>query len=219
MGDMGDAMTQMRIVIVDDHDVLRQGLRLLLESISGFEVVGEAADGQAGLDLCRCYQPDAALLDIQMPVMDGVTATGLIRRYCPNTQVIIFSSSAERDDVQAALSAGALSYLVKSVSLDELKLALLRAKAGQPTLASEAARVMIEAVTQTDDLGRDLSEREREVLGFIAKGLSNREIGASLYISASTVKNHVSSILAKLGTRSRAEAAALAVEHRLIRIA
>ena len=208
---------KIRVVIVDDHDLVREGLRMLFSSFDDIEVVADAAHGERGVELCREECPDVVLMDMVMPLMDGVTATRHIHEICPETQIIALTSFNDEDNVQRALKAGAISYMLKNVSIDELVSAVRKAHAGQSVLAPEAARVLISATTRPPILGYDLSEREREVLSLMVRGLSNREIGDILHISASTVKNHVSTILSKLGTSSRTQAAALAVEHRLMR--
>lgn len=205
-----------RVVIVDDHNMVRRGLVVLLQEFDDLTVVGEAADGELAVDLCRRQEVDVVLMDMIMPRMDGVTATRLIRESCPGTQVIALTSFSDETNVQAALKAGAVGYLMKNISGDELANAIRRAREGQSTLAPEAAQVLIRATTRPPIIGHDLTEREREVLGLMKEGLNNREIGERLIISSSTVKNHVSSILSKLGTISRTQAVALAMEHKLL---
>lgn len=209
-------MNRIRVLIVDDHNMVRKGLRTLLEEFDDVEVIAEAADGEMAIDLAKSQCPDVVLMDMVMPRMNGVEATVNIRRHCPNTQIVALTSFSDEDNVQAALKAGVVGYLMKNVSGDELASAIRRAHAGQSTLAPEAAQVLIRATTRPPALGHDLTERELEVLALMIEGLNNREIGEHLVISSSTVKNHVSSILAKLGTTSRTQAVALAVEHRII---
>jgi NarL family two-component system response regulator LiaR len=156
------------------------------------------------------------LMDMIMPRMDGITATEHIRQACPDTGVIALTSFSDEENVQAALKAGAIGYLMKNISGDELANAIRRAAAGESTLAPEAAQVLIRATVRPPALGHDLTDREREVLALMIEGLNNREIGEQLVISSSTVKNHVSSILGKLGTTSRTQAVALAVEHHIV---
>jgi two-component system, NarL family, response regulator LiaR len=207
---------QIKVLVVDDHDMVRKGLIVLLENFNDFEIVGEAQDGREGYDLARQYGPDVVLMDMIMPRMNGIEATRLIRENCPQTQVIALTSFNDEDSVQNALKAGAISYLMKNVTIDELAEAVRKAHSGQPTLAPEAAQVLITATTRPPSIGHDLTEREREVLALMIKGMNNREIAEQLVISSSTVKNHVSSILAKLGTSSRTQAVALAVEHGIV---
>jgi DNA-binding NarL/FixJ family response regulator len=209
-------MTHIRVFIADDHNMVRKGLQTLLEEFDDLEVIGEASDGEAALNACREVCPDVILMDMLMPRMDGITATAKIREVCPNAQVIALTSFSDEANVQAALKAGVIGYLMKNVSGDELASAIRRAHEGQSTLAPEAAQVLIKATTRPPTPGHDLTERELEVLALMKEGLNNREIGERLVISGSTVKNHVSSILSKLGTTSRTQAVALAVEHHIV---
>lgn len=209
-------MTQIRVLIVDDHNMVRKGLITLLEEFDDLMVMGEAGDGEMAVHACRESCPDVVLMDMLMPRMDGVTAIARIRQVCPQTQLIALTSFSDETNVQNALKAGAISYLMKNVSGDELANAIRRAHEGQSTLAPEAAQILIKATTRPPAPGHDLTERELEVLALMIEGLNNREIGERLIISSSTVKNHVSSILSKLGTTSRTQAVALAVEHKII---
>lgn len=209
-------MTQIRVLIVDDHNMVRKGLITLLEEFDDLIVMGEAGDGEMAVHACRESCPDVVLMDMLMPRMDGVTAIARIRQVCPQTQLIALTSFSDETNVQNALKAGAISYLMKNVSGDELANAIRRAHEGQSTLAPEAAQILIKATTRPPAPGHDLTERELEVLALMIEGLNNREIGERLIISSSTVKNHVSSILSKLGTTSRTQAVALAVEHKII---
>jgi DNA-binding NarL/FixJ family response regulator len=209
-------MAQIRVFIADDHNMVRKGLLTLLEEFDDLQVIGEASDGEAALNACRENCPDVVLMDMLMPRMDGITATGKIREACPRTQVIALTSFSDETNVQAALKAGVIGYLMKNVSGDELANAIRRAHEGQSTLAPEAAQVLIKVTTRPPSPGHDLTERELEVLALMKEGLNNREIGERLVISGSTVKNHVSSILSKLGTTSRTQAVALAVEHHIV---
>jgi NarL family two-component system response regulator LiaR len=207
---------KIRVLIIDDHDIVRQGLIVLLENFDEFEIIGDVSDARRGLELCVEQCPDVVLMDMVMPVMDGITATKLVREKCPTTQVIALTSFNDEENIQKALKAGAISYLMKNVSVDELANAVRKASRGQATLAPEAAQVLIAAATRPPSVGHDLTDREREVLSLMIEGLNNREIAERLVISSSTVKNHVSSILDKLGTTSRTQAVALAVENKII---
>ena len=206
---------RIRVIIVDDHAVVRGGLRLFLLAFEDLELVGEAGNGEEALRLCEQAQPDVVLMDLVMPGMNGVQATQLIREDYPQIQVIALTSFDEEDLVQRALEAGAISYLLKNVSASELAAAIRAAHAGRPTLAPEAAQALIES-TRPSRLGHDLTDREREVLAVMVEGMSNAEIAECLVISQSTAKFHVSSILSKLGVGSRAEAVALALQHHLV---
>jgi NarL family two-component system response regulator LiaR len=206
-----------RVMIVDDHAVVRSGLSTFLLTCDDMELVGEAGSGEQALRLCSHARPDVVLMDLVMPGMDGATTTRLVREQCPEIQVVALTSFKERDLVQGALQAGAIGYLLKDISADELANAIRAAYAGKPTLASEAAQVLIEATRYpADRLGFDLTEREREVLALLAQGMNNGQIAEQLVISVSTAKYHVSSLLSKLGAATRTEAVALAFEHNLV---
>ena len=207
---------KIKVLIVDDHDMVRKGLIVLLENFEDFEIVGDAASGEMGVRLCQQRQPDVVLMDLVMPGMNGIATTQAIRQNYPDIQVIALTSFNEENTVQEALKAGAISYLMKNVSVDELATAVRKAYVGQSTLAPEAAQVLISATTRPPAVGHDLTEREREILGLMIKGLNNREIAEHLIISSSTVKNHVSNILSKLGTTSRTQAVAMAVENKIV---
>lgn len=211
-------MTQdkIRIVIADDHNMVRKGLIVLLEEFDDVDIIAEAVDGEHAVGVCMETCPDVILMDIIMPRMNGIEATQQIRKTCPRTQVIALTSFDDDTYVQDALKAGAISYMLKNVSGKELADAIRRANEGQATLSPEAAQVLVMATTRPPTIGHDLTDREYDVLALMIKGLNNREIGEQLVISSSTVKNHVSSILSKMGTSSRTEAVALAVEHHLI---
>jgi NarL family two-component system response regulator LiaR len=205
-----------RVLIVDDHAMLRRGLVTFLLSFGDLELVGEAANGVEALRLCDEVQPDVVLMDLVMPEMDGSTATRAIRQRHPQVQVIALTSFREEELVQGALEAGAIGYLLKNASADELADAIRAAHAGRPTLAPEAAEALIHAATHPPALGQDLTPREREVLALMVEGLRNAEIAERLTVSPSTVKFHVSRILSKLGVSSRTEAVAMALQHNLV---
>ena len=209
--------TKIRVLITDDHAVVRNGLVSFLSVCDDLLLVGEARNGEQAVQLCATCQPDVVLMDLMMPGMDGPTATRLIRQRYPHVQVIALTSFKEHEQVQAAIQAGAIGYLLKDLTAEELAQAIRKAHAGKPTLAPEATEVLLHAVRhpalETTD---DLIEREREVLALMAEGLNNQQIADQLVIGVSTAKSHVSSILAKLGATTRTAAVSLALQKRLI---
>jgi NarL family two-component system response regulator LiaR len=208
--------SRIRVLVVDDHTMVRRGLAAFLKVFHDLELVGEAATGQAAIQLCTQLQPDVVLMDMAMPDMDGATATRLIRRQSPLIQVIALTSFKEEILVQSALQAGAIGYLLKDVTADELAQAIRAAHAGRSTLSPEAAQALVHAASQPPAPGLDLTERERAVLALMVEGLNNTQIAGRLTVSPSTVKSHVSNILSKLGVASRTEAVTLALRNRLV---
>lgn len=204
-----------RVMLVDDHAVVRRGLKFFLLGFDDMELVAEAEGGEEALRLCAEVQPDVILMDMVMPGMDGATATQAIRNRHPRIQVVALTSFPEEDLVQKAVQAGAISYLLKDVSADELAKAIRLAYVGRSTLAPEAAQALVHAATHPKP-GQNLTSREQEVLSLLVEGLNNSEIGERLVISPSTVRYHVSNILSKLNVANRAEAVALALKHKLV---
>lgn len=208
---------RIRVMLVDDHQVVRQGFTLFLKAFADLELVGEAANGQQAVDLCDELKPDVILMDMVMPILDGASATRIIRERQPHVQVIgLTSFSDNRELVTKALEAGAIGYLFKDISIDDLAKAIRTAYQGDPILAPEATRMLIQARTQPTAKDYNLTEREREVLASVVAGMNNREIAEQLILSRSTIKFHVSSILGKLGASSRTEAVAIALQAKLV---
>ncbi len=204
-----------RILLVDDHDMVRRGLSVFLLTNDDFELVGEASNGQEALEKCAELQPDVVLMDLMMPVMDGVTAIRIIRERYPETHVVALTSFSEEKLVESALKAGATGYLFKNVSVDELAAAIRAARKGQPTLSPEATRILINKTTHPSPPGDDLTEREVEVLTLMVEGLTNPQIADRLNVSRSTIKTHVSHILEKLDASNRLEAVTLAIRYKI----
>lgn len=207
-----------RVMLVDDHAVVRSGLSTFLMTCDDMELVGEAASGEQAVEMCSHVNPDVVLMDLVMTGMDGATATRRIREKCPEIQVIALTSFKEQELVQGALRAGAIGYLLKDISANELANAIRAAFAGKPTLSPEAAQALIQATRfPAEKIGFDLTERELEVLALMTQGLNNNAIAERLVVSPSTAKFHVSSILSKLGSTSRTEAVAIALQNNLVR--
>jgi two-component system, NarL family, response regulator LiaR len=212
-----NTLRPIRVLIVDDHAMVRRGLISFLKNEPALELVGEARDGREAIDACEQSKPDVILMDLVMPELGGVAATRTIHQRWPGVQVIALTSFQEKELVQDALQAGAIGYLLKNVSGEELTEAIRQAHSGRPTLAPEAVQALIRPPSEAEALAADLTRREQEVLRLLVQGMSNPEIAAQLFISRATVKVHVSSILSKLGVSNRAEAISLAIKNKLIR--
>jgi NarL family two-component system response regulator LiaR len=205
------------VMLVDDHTVVRSGLSAVLSAFDDLKLLGEAGDGEQAIALCDRLHPDVILMDLLMPRMDGVAAIKAIKEKHPETKIIALTSFKEKEYVEGALQAGAVGYLLKDVSADELVNAIRKAYLGQPSLSPEAAKVLIQKVKEPAPPGSDMTEREREILTLMVEGLSNTEMAKRLFVSRSTVKFHVSNILSKLGAASRTEAVALALKNNLVK--
>ena len=204
-----------RVMLVDDHAMVRRGLATFLMAYDDLELAGEAENGEAAIHLCAEIQPDVILMDMAMPKLDGPSATRAIRKQFPQTQVIALTSFKEGKVIQKALEAGAIGYLLKDVSADDLVRAIRAACAGRVTLSPEAAQALVETVNLPPAPGLDLTERERDVLALMIEGLNNTQIAGRLTISPSTIKSHVSNILSKLHVASRTEAVSLALRNNI----
>ncbi len=204
-----------RVMLVDDHAMVRRGLATFLMVFDDFKLVGEADSGLAAIELCEQVKPDVILMDMVMPEMDGASATRAIRKQFPHVQVIALTSFKEGELIKNALEAGAIGFLLKDVSADDLAWAIRAARSGRATLSPEAAQVLVETANLPPAPGLDLTVREREVLGLMIEGLNNTQIAGKLTISPSTIKSHVSNILSKLGVASRTEAVTLALRNKL----
>ncbi len=209
-----------RLLLVDDHRMLREGLRRSMETY-GFTVVGESSDGEEGVRMARALEPDVVLMDVTMPVLDGVEATRRIRQSCPGTRVVMLTMHADREVLAKAIRVGASGYLVKDASTDEVAEAVRAAANGDGALSPEFARSMLrEARTLVSPAPSEpvISKREEEVLQLVADGLSTTEVASKLYISVKTVKNHLASIYQKLDSADRTQAVVRAVRMGIIRL-
>ena len=213
-----------RVMIVDDHTMVRRGLATILKvfddpstgSGQALQLAGEAGNGAEAITLCGEVLPDVILMDMVMPEMDGAAATRVIRQKYPQVQVIALTSFKEGELIKNALEAGAIAYLLKDVSADDLARAIRAAHAGRVTLSPEAAQALVETSNQPPAPGLDLTEREREVLALMVEGLNNTQIAGRLTVSPSTIKSHVSNVLSKLGVASRTEAVTLALRNHIV---
>jgi DNA-binding NarL/FixJ family response regulator len=209
-----------RVLIVDDHAVVRTGLKVFLDLQPDMEVVGEAADGSEGVAMARRLVPDVVLMDLLMPNMDGVTAIGRIKAEHPEIEIVTMTSFIEEEKVTSALEAGASGYVLKDAEAEEVATAVRAAYAGEvhldPAVARLLAQRMRDRKSPKDDLAEPLTDREKDVLRLLGQGMSNKDIGATLFITERTARTYVSNILGKLGLASRTQAALYAVEHKLV---
>lgn len=204
-----------KVMIVDDHPVVRSGLATMLYAFDDFDLIGEAGSGPETLARCQEHTPDVILMDIVMPGMDGLETARAVLAQHPDVKVIMLTSFPEADLVEKALDSGASGYLVKNAPIDTLADAIRAVHAGRSTFAPEVTQALIKIQTGGPKPGHDISQREREVLALVVEGLTNNEIADRLSISPATVRHHVSACISKLGAANRAQAAALAVEHGL----
>ncbi len=227
-------MGKTSIVIVDDHDLFRAGLRSLIEGYGAFDVVAEAKDGQQGVEACRKFTPDIVLLDVRMPKLDGLAAAEVIARECPRTSIIMVTMHAEPEYLRKAIIAGASGYVLKDASGDEMFNALEAVSSGHSFVNGDLAAKAISGLTAPEkeenptpadrqlvsraeiDDRHNLTIRETEVLGLVVKGKTNKEIARDLNISPGTVKVHVERLIGKLGVADRTRAAVVAVQHGLV---
>ena len=205
-----------RVMLVDDHTMVRRGLATFLQVYDDLQLAGEAESGEAAVQLCAKVLPDVILMDMSLSGMDGATATHAIRKQFPQIQIIVLTSFKDGKMIKKALEAGAIGYLLKDVSADNLVHAIRAAHAGRATLSPEAAQALVETSNLPPTPGLDLTEREHEVLLLIIEGLNNTQIAGRLTVSPSTIKSHVSNILAKLGVTSRTEAVTLALRNNIV---
>lgn len=207
---------RIRVLLVDDHNVVRSGLATFLRAYDDLELVAEAKNGLEAIELCRQAKPDVILMDLMMPEMDGIAATRMILAESPDIKIIAMTSFEDERLVHGVLAAGAISYLLKNVGSEELSKAIRDAVSGRSTLSPEAARVLVQATRPNPQPPTGLTEREREVLQLVVQGRSNQQIADALVVSLATVKAHISSILGKLQVASRTEAIAYAIKHKLV---
>ena len=215
MPDPGEG-EKIKVVVVDDHVLVRSGLEVVLGMFEDIELVGQAGDGEEAVRLCEELRPDVVLMDLVMPGTSGVEATRRVLASCPDTKVVALTSFTEEDLIGETLRAGAIGYLMKNVTADQLADAVRNAHAGRSTLAPEAADALVRSVSAPPHGADSLTAREREVLKLMADGLTNADIAHRLVIGVATVKTHVSSIISKLGVSTRTEATSTAIRRGLV---
>jgi two-component system, NarL family, response regulator LiaR len=213
-----DEAPRIRVLLVDDHAVVRMGLRAFFDLLPDIDVVGEAADGSEGVAMTRRLTPDVVLMDLLMPNMDGVTAIGRIKAELPETEIVTMTSFIEEEQVTAALEAGASGYVLKDAEAEEVAQAIRAAYAGEVHLDPQIARLLAQRMRAKKDPEpvEPLTDREKDVMRLLGQGMSNKEIGSKLFITERTARTYVSNILGKLGLASRTQAALWAVEHKLV---
>jgi NarL family two-component system response regulator LiaR len=210
--------TPIRVLIVDDHLMVRDGLRVFLSIYDDILIVGEADDGQKAVSLCDDIEPNVILMDLLMPNMDGIQATRLIRAKDSSIQVIALTSFVDQELVEQAFKAGAISYLLKDVHSDKLAESIREANRGRATIDSAAAQALVATADQSPSPGDDLTQREREILVLLVEGKTNKEIASNLSLSEGTVRFHVSNILSKMGASNRTEAVSLTLQQGIVKI-
>lgn len=211
------ASVPIRVLLVDDHAVVRQGLKVFFDLQDDIDVVGEAGDGAQAIAQARKLTPDVILMDLLMPAVDGVTAIGAIKKEFPGIEIVAVTSFIEEEKVTSALEAGATGYLLKDAEAEEVAAAVRAAHAGEMHLDPAAAKILAQRLRQKrePELVEPLTIREKDVLRLLGQGMSNKDIAAALFITEGTARTYVSNILGKLGLTSRTQAALWAVEHKL----
>ena len=205
-----------RILVVDDHTITRDGLKALLSIYDDLDYAGEASNGEEAIELCKKIRPDVVLMDIEMPLMNGIDAASIIKEENPDIKIIALTSFADKKLVSQAIRAGATSYILKNVSTEIIADSIRDAYAGKSNLSPEATRAMIEEIKEPSPDKFSLTKQEMNILDLVVKGYSNKAIAGKLYISMHTVKFHIGNILSKLGASTRTEAAAIATRNKLV---
>lgn len=212
-----DEHQEIKIYIVDSHRLVRNGLKALLADFSELEIIGSASTGQEAIEECATIHPDVILMEVILEDMESIEVIKALGEVSPASQIVVLTYKEQRTPVYEALQAGVTGYLIKDMSTDELVDAVKHAALGEKVIAPEIVPQLVEQATRTDpSLGNDLTGREREVLGLLSEGMSNKEIASELTVSSSTIKNHISNILSKLETDSRVKAVAIALRHKIV---